>query len=433
MHTLPWNCDAVAASFVPATIVSRIDNAMALFTKWSTERYRQLSDKSNSLKRHLQKCMHDLCLFPLQSPTQLLPKHKMLTMFALVLLLSIVVAIGQAAGQPSSTTTSSPPIVFTKNELNEHNLVWKVMNKSCFGKWSGTLQSFRMNKATNTPVCNDNDELLNFRLWAKADTNRMGKKKDTTGTWTVWNLLRKGDEFIVPLRRLPAVSSRPSQLKIGFQPGCVLRIPFNFKQVPRAVIELGYWGNGMRRTVVLEYQMPDKQKRMELKDVTLVMQRAVPWYKNAFFVGNATVAHDIQILPRKAPSNVEDVVKRNRARKPIRIERVELKSMQRVVTTKADMTDDDTRGAVEVLESLLLRLGNNECAARSSSYDVVLPNGLLASFPKEMLAKSSSNAKKTFVLAHEWKRFGQQTFQTLVIDFDVTTGEAIMATMYSYK
>eukprot|EP00984_Skeletonema_dohrnii_P005686 scaffold2005_cov115-Skeletonema_dohrnii-CCMP3373.AAC.7 len=347
-------------------------------------------------------------------------------MFALVLLLSIVVA-GQAAGQPSSTT-SSPPIVFTKNELNEHNLVWKVMNKSCFGKWSGTLQSFRMNKTTNTPVFNDNDdELLNFRLWAKADTNR------DTGTWTAWNLQRKGDEFIVPLRRLPAVSSRPSQLKIGFQPGCVLRIPFNFRQVPRSVIELGYWGNGMRRTVVLEYQMPDKQKRMELKDVTLVMQRAVPWYKNAFFVGNATVAHDIQILPRKAPSNVEDVVKRNRARKPIRIERVELKSMQRVVTTKADMTDDDTRGAVEVLESLLLRLGNNECAARSSSYDVVLPNGLLASFPKEMLAKSSSNAKKTFVLAHGWKRFGQQTFQTLVIDFDVTTGEAIVATMYSYK
>ena len=362
--------------------------------------------------------------------------HKILTMIALVLLLSIVVAIGQAAGQqslPSSSTTSSPPIVFTKNELNEHNLVWKVMNKSCFGKWSGTLQSFRMNKSTNTPVFNDNDdELLNFRLWAKADTNRMGRKTDS-GTWTVWNLQRKGDEFIVPLRRLPVVSSRPSQLKIGFFPGCVLRLPGNFRQVPRALIELGYWGIGMRRTVVLEYQMPDKQKRMELKDVTLVMQRAVPWYKNAFFVGNTTVAHDIQILPRKAPSNVEDVVKRNRARKPIRIERVELKSMQRVVTTKADMTDDDTRGAAEVLESLLLRLGNNECAAHSTSYDVVLPNGLLASFPKEMLAKSSSSATKTFVFAHEWKHFGQQTFQALVIEFDVTTGEAILATMYSYK
>jgi len=202
-------------------------------------------------------------------------------MIALVLLLSIVVAIGQAAGQqslPSSSTTSSPPIVFTKNELNEHNLVWKVMNKSCFGKWSGTLQSFRMNKSTNTPVCNDNDdELLNFRLWAKADTNR-GRKTDS-GTWTVWNLQRKGDEFIVPLRRLPVVSSRPSQLKIGFFPGCVLRISGSFRQVPRAVIELGYWGIGMRRTVVLEYQMPDKQKRMELKDVTLVTQRAVPWYK----------------------------------------------------------------------------------------------------------------------------------------------------------
>ncbi len=293
-----------------------------------------------------------------------------------------------------------------------------------------------MDKATNnSPILDNNDdddELLNFRLWAKADT------KDS-GTWTVWNLQHKGDEFIVPLRRLPAVS-KPSQLKIGFLPGCVLRVPGNYKQVPRAVIELGYWGKGIRRTVVLEYLTQDQDKRMELKDVTLVMQRAIPWYKSVFFVGNTTVAHDIRILPPKAPSNVEDVIKRNKARKPIRIERVELQSMERVVTkNRADMTDDDKSGGAKVLESLFLQLSTNDddCAAHSSSsssYNVALPNGLLASFPKEMLGKSkSSNARKTFIFAHEWKRDRRQPLQALVIDFDVTTGEAIAATMYLYK
>ena len=285
----------------------------------------------------------------------------------LLLLLSVALAIGQAVGEQNSSTISSPPPLFTKNEQDEQDLVWKVMNKACFGKWTGALQCFRMNKATNSPIFSDEEELLNFRLWAKADTNRiMGKTKDT-GTWKAWNLQRKGDEIVVPLRRLP-ISSKPSQFKVGFLPGCVLRVPHNYRKVPRSVIELGYWGNGKRRTVVLEYHTQDKQNHMELKDVTLVMQRAVPWYETLFFVGNTTVAHDIEILPRQAPSNVKDVIKRNRGRKPVRIERVQLQSMQRVVTTKADMTNDDKREATEVLESLLLRLSNDECTEQASSY-----------------------------------------------------------------
>jgi len=368
-------------------------------------------------------------------------------MFASALLLyAVVVATGEAVGRqqsssslPSTIISPSPPI-FTKNEEDEHDLVWKVMKKACFGKWSGIMQCFRMEKATNSLILKDNElPLLNFRLWAKADTDRMGRAKDT-GTWTVWNLQRGGDKFVVPLRRLPG-SSKPSQLKIGFLPGCVLRVPHNYKQVPRPVIELGYWGsNGIRRTVVLEYQAQAKQKQMELKDVTLVIQRAVPWYKSIFFVGNTTDAKDIEILePRKVPSNAEDLIKRNSARKPVRIERVQLQSMKRVVTTEAYLTADDKRGAKEVLESLLLRLSNDKCA-ESSSYDVVLPIELLSSYPKALLGKgSSSSATKRFIFAHEWKnvglnliRSGSKTLQALVIDFDAATGEALTATMYSY-
>ena len=336
---------------------------------------------------------------------------------AIVLVFLSIVVLGQCSSSSASLTRSSTSTSFTKNELNEHNHVWKVMNKACFGKWSGTMQSYSVDKATNSLIHHKNDdELLNFRLWAKADT----KKRDT-GTWTVWNLQSKGDEFVVPLRRLPTLTSKPSQLKIGFLPGCVVRIPgTNYKEVPRAVIELGYWGNGKRRTAVLEYHTHDKDKRMELKDVTLVMQKAIPWYKSLFFVGNTTIDNDIRVLPQKATHDVEDVVKRIKARKPIRIERVELQSMERVVSSKASMTSSDKREAMMVLERLLEK--SNDC-----SYNEVLPNGLLASFPKELLGKKRGT---TFIFAHEWKN---GPFQALVIDFDSTTCEAVAATMYSYK
>mmetsp|Transcript_6787 Transcript_6787/g.14774 ORF Transcript_6787/g.14774 Transcript_6787/m.14774 type:complete len:359 (+) Transcript_6787:152-1228(+) len=358
-------------------------------------------------------------------------------MWLVALVFSIVaVAIGgvscakQEGVASMATSRSSSPITtaatFTKNELQEHNHVWRVMNKACFGKWSGTIQGFRMDKKTNSPIFKDNDELLNFRLWAKANTNWMGKKKDT-GTWTVWNLQQKGDELIVPLRRLPL--SKPSQLKIGFHPGCVLRIPSNFKRVPRSVFELGYWGEGVRRTVVLEYLTSDKNKHMELKDVTLVTQRAVPWHNAALFVGNATVSKDIDILPQMAPFDAKDVIQKNKQWKPLLVERLELQNMERVVTTKNKMTTDDKERAMHILKRLVQN--SDDC---NDSYNMVLSNGLLTSFPKHMSGKENGDGTtttKSFIFAHKWGH--GRPFQALVIDYDSMTGEGIAAVMYSYK
>ena len=184
----------------------------------------------------------------------------MLWMVSIKVLLFII-AIGEVSfakkqhGVTLSTSLTTSPVttttnIFTNNEIKEHNHVWKVVNNACFGQWSGTMQSFRMDKGTNLPILNDNDELLNFRLWAKANKKIFGMDRDI-GTWIVWNLQQKGDVATIPLRRMP--TAKPSQLKIGFMPGCILRIPANYKEVPRLVVELGYWGEGFRRTVVLEY------------------------------------------------------------------------------------------------------------------------------------------------------------------------------------
>ena len=68
------------------------------------------------------------------------------------------------------------------------------------------------------------------------------------------------------------------------------------------------------------------------------------------------------------------------------------------------------------------------------AYNMVLQNGLLTSFPKQMSGGSGgTNATiKTFIFAHKWGH-GRCPFQALQIDFHSTTGLAIAATMYSYR
>lgn len=262
-------------------------------------------------------------------------------------------------------------------------------------------------------------EKLNFRLWAQNTPSPLWSiiRKKNTGTWTVWNLKTLGDEFIIPLRRLP--SQRPSQLKIGFE-GCVLRVPAVYKQVPRAVVELGFWdprGDGMRRTVVVEYLTGNF--KMELKDVTVVQQKAIP--RQASFVGDMSVEEDIQMLPQKTPFGMTDVIQTpiKNSMEPIRMERVELQSMTRTTTNRAKMASDEKEKAWKVLGCLL--------SHDDDSYSMVLPNGLLTCLPKQL----QTTVTNSFVFAHSWSH--KRPLQAVHIEFDPTTSQAIAATMYSYE
>jgi hypothetical protein len=71
--------------------------------------------------------------------------------------------------------------------------------------------------------------------------------------------------------------------------------------------------------------------------------------------------------------------------------------MHRVVSTTAEIKQEDGTRAREVLESLLLQLSNNDCGAHSL-YDVLLPNGLLASFSKEMMDKTTKAKRRDLFL-----------------------------------
>jgi len=154
-------------------------------------------------------------------------------------------------------------VVFSKRERIEQNRVWKVMRKHCFGCWSGAMSYYVLNdndtlddgnnnsvlKFKNPQAATQQHDVLNFRLHAKATTSRIRIPWCTTpkkGTWTVWNLIKQGDETVVPLQQRP--STRPTQLKIGFslRECVVLRLPFAWDQVPRLAVELGYWDSKKR-------------------------------------------------------------------------------------------------------------------------------------------------------------------------------------------
>eukprot|EP00521_Asterionellopsis_glacialis_P006038 CAMPEP_0195281174 /NCGR_PEP_ID=MMETSP0707-20130614/599_1 /TAXON_ID=33640 /ORGANISM="Asterionellopsis glacialis, Strain CCMP134" /LENGTH=387 /DNA_ID=CAMNT_0040340033 /DNA_START=8 /DNA_END=1171 /DNA_ORIENTATION=- len=350
---------------------------------------------------------------------------------------------GATAAGPASPSTNPPK--FTKNEIEEHNYVWKVMNNACFGKWSGSMKVYKVNDRTHQliPDTTKNNEKLNFRLWARQTRNNniqnnnrqpfFNSNKNNFGTWTVWNLMTKGDEVNVPLMRLPFAA--PSQLKIGFEPGCVLRTPKAFKDAPRAVFELGFWdpqGDGMRRTVVVEYSV---EKQMKLKDITIVQQKSVP--QKVPFVGNTTVAQDIETLPEVPPSQVTDDIlllsdgEENNA-EPIRMERVDLSTMTRTITKKGKFTTKDKALALQVLESVLSSKQNSK---DNHNLVHVLPNELCTSVPKQLQGglDDPSTTTKSLVFAHSWSssRHGP-LLQVLHVEYDSTTSSAIAATMFSY-
>ena len=176
-----------------------------------------------------------------------------------------------------------------------------------------------------------------------------------TGTWSVWNLSQQGDNFVIPLSRIPM--KRPflfltkkkkkikkmksnnsnEQLKIGFsnaesKGNIILRIPKCIHaDLPRIVFEIGFWNNylskqrndltrglvqrqrkprsnnmkdggpnfdglGTRRTLVAEYKK--LQRGCQLDELSVIQMNSK---EPSSFVGNITEVNDIGVMPHDAP------------------------------------------------------------------------------------------------------------------------------------
>ena len=175
----------------------------------------------------------------------------------------------------------------------------------------------------------------------------------------------------------------------------------------------------MRRTVVVEYLTGNF--KMELKDVTVVQQKAIP--RQASFVGDMSVEEDIQMLPQKTPFGMTDVIQTpiKISMEPIRMERVELQSMTRTTTKPSEngpVTKKKKPG----------RFWDACYPHDDDSYSMVLPNGLLTLSPQTV-----ANHCNKFVCLCNILGAISVPLQAVHIEFDPTTSQAIAATMYSYE
>uniref|UniRef100_A0A7S1Y7U9 Uncharacterized protein n=1 Tax=Grammatophora oceanica TaxID=210454 RepID=A0A7S1Y7U9_9STRA len=313
---------------------------------------------------------------------------RIMNAFVLLILLTATppVSISKAHSKPAS-----------KHERREYNLAWKAIRKSCVGRWSGSMG----NVADDGSLIGfgEDGEMLNFRLHVK-----VGRDK---GTWTVWNLKKKGDETVVPLTRIPI----SKQLKFGFpSQNIVLRTPGQISDaLPRMAWEIGFWDSGVRRTAVMEYQK--RQSRMSTvwvtKDTTVVqMKRKSRWSR---FVGNDSDPTELQeILPEVQPlaERMSDFISSTSAedwKVACSSVVIDVPSMRRRKTA----LDKATR--LHVLESIL--------QPGVEIHRRVLPNGLGILIPHRLNLKGSPTTMQAIFLSPLWTRFRQRRMRVVVVDY----------------
>lgn len=273
----------------------------------------------------------------------------------------------------------------------------------------------------------------NFRLHIETSSgSKGGGDDDGSGTWSVWNLERTGNNLVVPLRKRP--TTRPTQLKIGFKDGIILRIPCRISnELGRIVFEIGFWEPAkMRRTVVAEYKQPFWRKRFSairktrdqwnLKELSIVQTKAKDPQN---FVGQTTDKDDIRILPLKAPFQLQDYkVSEFRA---YQSESVNLQTMERTKKTRLDRKESRRLYGL-VMDTLGAVTDEKQKKARDNIFRQVLPNGLVVSMPRCLYSRDSKQLVRC-VFAHFWS---QDFMQAVEVEYDSISAKAKQVSLYSF-
>jgi hypothetical protein len=370
-------------------------------------------------------------------------------------------AISTTPPPPSSSTT------FSRHERLEHDLVWRVIKKCCSGCWSGTLRTYRPLTGKNQiALVRPNESPLNFRL--RVETT------GAVGTWTVWNLARRGDETIVPLRQTPVV--RLPQAKVGFGEGIILRIPRDMKRIlnsggpqqPPLGFEIGFWDASMRRTAVVEYQrrrqpwMTRRRRRpWHLHDIIVIQQRREQERRSDLtFVGNTTDPEALLVLPAAAPFRLEDC--NIDSFHLHQVESVNLQTMERqkrkfVIISGSRGSDDGERRLLE--ERIARAFTTKKTTGRSNStagrriFRSVLPNQMLVALPTSFSLETirrdiDNNRSRTSHAAPPlramfalWppekhdddRRGGRDHLWVVEVTYDTATGQGLAVTLYSLR
>lgn len=298
-------------------------------------------------------------------------------------------ASAAAARISSHSKSLLPPSItqvpYSKFEKAEQARAFAEIRKSCQGCWSGAMSILGME--TQNKVVVNQAAVRNFRLSVKTKGNK--------GTWTVWNLLKEGDETVVPLQTTPR--ERPSQFKVAF-PGIILRMPCAVTtELPRIVLEIGFWDKQTRRTSVVEYSQQKSnwlsssstQVPWCLDETSLVQMKRQP---AAGFVGRMRDPCAIAFLPTRPSFHMNDW---DWTRwELVRTECVDFVAGQR---TKYRL-DRDGPTQADLYNRIVQAFDEND----SSNFVGVLPNSMLTSIPYRLNPSSSLSDTTRAFFAHAW-------------------------------
>jgi len=189
--------------------------------------------------------------------------------------------------QPDSNCSIASKDAVTWEEKNrrEQDHVWGKTKSSCVGCWSGCVSHFDFlqddqiigaeddgnddDRNRNSPFKNVLSRFLkhaptvpkklNFRLQVEIDLDRKKYSIDggddvqrEYGTWKVYNVKAMGDSILAPLAQHPDIQLPTVPVmshKSAFDSGIILRT----MKRKFVVIEVGFWNEDMRRTVVASY------------------------------------------------------------------------------------------------------------------------------------------------------------------------------------
>jgi len=243
---------------------------------------------------------------------------------------------------------------------------WDELKQNCLGCWSGGTIFTKYQDGRLKPV----GQKLNIRLKVE-----IPNESPDQGQWTVWNARKEGDTFNIPIRK-----SNPSQEfsmhKLWFE-NILLRISNGGK----LAMELGFWdilGDGMRRTVVVEYEDRNESQsqnegtdiRQTLSDVCIIQQKIKA---SNGFIGEIIVQEEASVLPEETLQGCDLFVKRLKSLQVAKSEKVQISSMER---TMLEMSKEQIETVTQTVVAEMNGTSGNE-----ERFTQTLQNGLAVSLP----------------------------------------------------
>jgi len=270
--------------------------------------------------------------------------------------------------EPTNRNNLSTPPSCSPSPLIQEDPFWNELKRNCIGCWSGGIIHTEYKHGDLIPVSNK----MNMRL--KVD---IPEESPDEGQWNVWNVKKEGDNIYIPIRRSHPDVEFPTH-KFWFE-----RILLRTSKGGNVAMEVGFWdklGDGMRRTVVVDYDGWDDKEESPNKKIhksnvqnlsgVCIIQQKIKISKG--FIGNTTDDKEASILPEKYFQGSDSIAERLKCLKLVKSECVEICGMKRSIV---EMSEQEKKAVAQRVIADMNGSGSEERLTQT------LPNRIALSLP----------------------------------------------------